>query len=118
MTPVKVTVFVWSYIANEWCDIAGVINRASDVIVKSAAIAQCLFSRFLMMVSSFLFLAFQLVQNLQDTGGEIIIWLVPAGLEVFLPILSPRPAVIVNEARVGIGQLRRASVGVLNIAQT
>ena len=52
MTPVHVTVFVWSYIANEWCDIAGVMNRPRDMVVMSAAIAHCLPIRFLMMFSS------------------------------------------------------------------
>src|SRR5580692_120150 len=44
--------------------------------------------------------------------------LVPALLEIFLPDLRPRPAVVIHELRVVLGQLLRPSIDIVDVGQT
>jgi hypothetical protein len=48
---------------------------------------------------------------------QSILRLLPADLEVLLPILGPRPPVIIDIAGIGLGQLRWPAVGIAEIAQ-
>src|SRR5687768_8031277 len=59
-----------------------------------------------------------LLEDVRDCRRELLVRLVPACLEVLLPVLCPRTAVIVDETRVGRGVLGGPAVGVAQVAQT
>src|SRR5262245_61187309 len=63
------------------------------------------------------FRALCLLEDVEDFLRNIVLRLIPADFEVFLPVLGPRPSIEIDEAGVGAGQLRRTSIGVLDIAQ-
>src|SRR4051812_49676449 len=58
-----------------------------------------------------------LAKNIRDRGREIVLRLVPALLEVLLPVLRPRPSVVIDEPRIGGGRLLGAAVGIEDVAQ-
>ncbi len=60
----------------------------------------------------------QLFEKIQDFLRKFGLWLLPANLEILLPVLGPRPPVIVYVIRVGAGKLRRPAIDVLDITQT
>src|SRR5262245_38072476 len=91
------------------------MTTTKDVVANSAPIAQYLFS--LITVVLLLFLAFQLVQNIQDVGGEIIVGLFPANLEILFPILRPWAAIVVDKSRISVRGLLRLAINISDIAQ-
>src|SRR5438128_10055149 len=64
-----------------------------------------------------LLLLFQTFQHLERAGRNILVGLVPARLEGLLPVLRPRPAVIIDEPVVADGELYRLAVDVPDVAQ-
>src|SRR5262245_55157594 len=94
--------------AKEWCVDTGVSNStastASDTIRLEIRIVPCV-------------IAPPLLEDISDRGGKVVLRLVPPGLEILLPVLCPRPAVVVDVARVRAGQLFGSAIGVLNVAQ-
>src|SRR5262245_10129586 len=49
---------------------------------------------------------------------ELFVRLIPTRLEILLPVFGPGTSVVIDKTRVGIRQLCRPAVGVLDIAQT
>src|SRR4051794_9505299 len=58
-----------------------------------------------------------LAKDIGDRCREIVLRLVPALLEVLLPVLRPRPAVVIDEPRIGGGGLLGAAVGIEDVAE-
>src|SRR5204862_8168115 len=97
----------------EWCAKAGVMVRPTDAIASSPAIIEPLVGCMFMLCSPA-----SLLKNVEDVLGKSNLRLIPAGFEILFPVLGPRAAIVVDIAGISLGQLRRATVGVPQIAQT
>src|SRR5215813_5354250 len=64
-----------------------------------------------------LFLWRFIVEDIEYACGKIAIGFVPSDFEIFLPVLCPRPAVVVDIAFVARRELRRLAVDVDDIRQ-
>src|SRR5688572_27615063 len=58
-----------------------------------------------------------LLEDVRDGRRELFLRLIPPGLEVLLPVLGPRPAVIIDESGIRRGDLLRTAIGIVNVAQ-
>src|SRR5687767_6402261 len=58
-----------------------------------------------------------LFKDVGDRRGQLFLWLLPARLEVFLPVLRPRTAVVVDEPGIGRGDLLGPAIGIVDVAQ-
>src|SRR4030095_8881959 len=95
MTPVSVTVLVWSYIANEWCVETGLSNSTA-ISTRHAASAEALTVRVLMIPPTP-----GSLKDVVDGRVQFFLRLIPSLFEVLFPVLRPRAAVVIDEARVG-----------------
>src|SRR5215467_8486971 len=60
-----------------------------------------------------------LFENVEYRFREyLIVRFIPALFKPFLPVLGPRPAVVIDEIRIGWRQLHRPALDILDVAQT
>src|SRR5690349_11494803 len=60
--------------------------------------------------------SYALFENIGHGRGEVVLRLLPALLEVLLPVLRPRTAIVIDETRVRRGGLLGTAIGVVDVA--
>src|SRR5688572_4030096 len=117
-----VTTLFWSYIAKEWWLNAGVAKTTARAVTP-AAIARTLRVRLVIAAPDTETPnypgnpATQLLKDICNRRGKLFFRLLPARFEELLPVLGPRTTIVIDEPRVGVGDLTRTSVGVEDVAQ-
>src|SRR5262249_57096930 len=59
----------------------------------------------------------KLIDQSEHIRREVIVWLFPTDFKVLLPILSPGPAVVINEAGIARRELSGSSIDIAQVAQ-